>query len=193
MSDNNSKKRKYTSRTVAQIRRQGAIMSLKCSNCVSLKKECVVAKNSARCAECFKNKKSCDVRGPSEEGWKLLEGEEEKLRVEEEKLQREEEETLAKMLRLKRLARANREKQASFRSRASHMLQLGLKSLEELDAWEEKERKENEAVVKGAAPADDPSVPPSSPGVIFDFPSPSASFWESLNAGGETPQATQGN
>jgi len=52
---------------------------------------------------------------------------------------------------------------------------------------------ENEAVVKGAASADDPSVPPSTPGVIFDFPSPSASFWESLNAGDETPQATQGN
>jgi len=52
---------------------------------------------------------------------------------------------------------------------------------------------ENEAIVKGAAPADDPSVPPSTPGVIFDFPSPFASFWESLNAGGETPQAIQGN
>jgi len=94
----------------------------------------VVAKNSARCAECFKNKKSCDVRGLSEEDWKLFKGEEEKLRIKEEKLQREEEEILAKMLRLKQLARANREKQASIRSRAFHMFQLGFKSFEKLDA-----------------------------------------------------------
>jgi len=67
-------------------------------------------------------------------------------------------------------------KQKELAARRLALAERGLKYLDELDALEAKE-------------AEATFGPVASPGVIFDFPSPSASFLERLGAGGETPQA----
>jgi len=198
MTEINSKKRKRAITTSGRIYLQGVKMSDKCSYCEKHDKECVVSSASSRCSECFQKQRKCDASGPSQEDWEALEREEAKIQKEELRLLAEKRELHSKLLRLERLDEVNREKRNNFRARAARMLRLGVKSFDELDALEAKE-KEEEARGDAEAPAtreasqDDSFVPPSSPGVIFDFPSPSASFWESLDAGGETPQATRGS
>ena len=200
MNDKNSKKRKYIENTIERFRVQGVEMSDKCSYCEKHELACLASSFSGRCAECIAQRKKCDLSGPSVEEWESIAREETRLRREKERLQREEEETLAKqqeilakLLRLRRLTRANNAKEDSLKVRAARMLRLGLKSFDELDALEETEKREAARVATEATAEGEPSASSSTPGVIFDFPSPSASFWEALDAGGETPQATQGS
>jgi len=173
-------------------------MSDRCSYCEKHDKECVVSPTSSRCSECFQKQRKCDAEGPSLADWEALEREEAKIRKEKSRLRAEKRELHSRLLRLERLEEVNNEKEDNFRTRAARLLRLGLKSFDELDALEAKEkeeetRKDAEKVATGEALEGEPLAPLSPPGVIFDFPSPSASFWEALDAGGETPQATQGN
>ena len=174
-------------------------MSDKCSNCEKHELACVASTLSGRCAECVAHRRKCDLLGPSLEEWESLAREETSVRREKERLRAEKRvlvstrlELEAKLLRIERLEEVNDKKEDTLKVRAAKMLRLGLKSFEELEALEETERKEAE-VAREAIAEGEPSASSSAPGVIFDFPSPSASFWEALDAGGETPQATQGS
>jgi len=189
MSEKTTRKRKYITATSKRMREKGHEMADRCTYCEMHDKKCVVTANSSRCSECFGRSRKCDVSGSSLEDWEALEREETRLRQEEAKLEAERAEAFSRILRLEQQSKATREKLANFRKRSSHMLKLGLKTLDELDAWEERERENaREATASAGSPA-----PPSTPDMIFDFPSPSASFLEALGAGGGTPQATQGS
>jgi hypothetical protein len=89
---------------------------------------------------------------------------------------------MAKILRLWRQQRVLRE-------RREEMLRRGLRTLNELDALEEKERLE--IGERERAVGEQPNASTS-----FDVPigdlDPSDPFWASLGFGGETPQASQG-
>ena len=144
---------------------------------------------SGRCAECVAQRKKCDLSDPSVKEWESIAREETRLRREKERLQREEEETLAKLLRLRRLTRANNAKKNSLKVRAAKMLRLDLKSFNELNALEETEKREAAKVATEATAKGEPSAFSSSPSMIFNFPSSSTSFWEFLDTGDKTPQA----
>ena len=166
-----------------------------CSYCVKRSERekrqirCVVSKDdSSRCVGCIENKKGgCDVSGPSDHAMK-------KLLDENDRLDREEEETLSKLLRLRRQRR-------EFSTRARDMLRRGLKTLDELDEAEEKERLAKEEEVRRLAAAGSPV----SSGTILseevdlaailglnDF-EPDPSFWATVDFDGGTRQASQGS
>jgi len=171
------------------MREKGHEMADQCTYCEMHNKKYVVTANSSRCSECFGRNRKCDVSGPSLEDWEALEREETRLRQKKAKLEAEKAEAFSRILRLEQQSKATREKLANFRKRSSHMLKLELKTLDKLDAWEEREKEDaREATALAGSPA-----PPSTPGVIFDFLSPSTSFLKALNAGDRTPQATQGS
>jgi len=193
MNEKTSKKRKYITAYAQRIRNLGHEMADRCSYCEMHDKECIVSAGSGRCSECFGRSRKCDVSGPTLEDWEALEREEARLRQEKAKLKAERAEAFSKILRLERQSEAAEEKLAKFRKRAAHMLKLGLKSIDELDALEEAEEREAERVATEATAEGEPPAPSLTPGATFVFPSPSASFWEALDAGGETPQATQGS
>jgi len=207
MSDKNSKKRRYVEILSERIRTQGFEMSDKCSYCEKHEFACVASSYSGRCAECVAQRRKCDLSGPSSEEWESVAREETRIRREKERIRAEkrvlaiarrelesrQREMEAKLLRLERLEEVNDEKEDTLKVRAAKMLRLGLKSFDELDALEETEKREAAGVATEATVGGEPSASTSTPGVIFDFPSPSASFWESLDAGGKTPQATQGS
>jgi hypothetical protein len=117
-----------------------------------------------------------------------------KLLDENDRLDREEEETLSKLLRLRRQRR-------EFSTRARDMLRRGLKTLDELDEAEEKERLAKEEEVRRLAAAGSPV----SSGTILseevdlaailglnDF-EPDPSFWATVDFDGGTRQASQGS
>jgi len=207
MSNKNSKKRKYVEILSKRIRIQGFEMSDKCSYCEKHEFACVASSCSGRCAECVAQRRKCDLSGPSPEEWESVAREETRIRREKERIRAEkralatarreletrQREMEAKLLRLERLEEVNDEKEDILKVRAAKMLRLGLKSFDELDALEETEKREAARVAIEATAEGEPSAFSLTPGVIFDFLSLSASFWEFLDAGGETPQATQGS
>jgi len=207
MSDKNSKKRKYVEILFERIRTQGFEMSDKCSYCEKHEFACVASSCSGRCAKYVAQRRKCDLSGPSPKEWESVAKEETRIRREKERirakkralatarreLESKQREMEAKLLRLKRLEEVNDEKENTLKVRVAKMLRLGLKSFDELDALEKTEKREAARVATEATAEGEPSASSSSPSVIFDFFSPFASFWESLDVGGETPQATQGN
>lgn len=98
-----------------------------CSFCERNDKKCiVVGEGSTRCSECARSGKKCDVEGIPVDDWESLEREEQRI-------ENEREVTLARLLRL--------DKQQQFlKRRGREMLKRGLKTLDELDAEEERER-----------------------------------------------------
>jgi len=148
-----------------------------CSRCEKKELKCVVSDDSRRCGECVRTNARCDAGGPSTSEW-------EKLEREERRLQEEEEEAMAKILRL-------RKQQRLFRSRAKDMLRRGLKTMDELDEAEEKERAAAEQAARQGGEVNASSeVPPE--GDLFESLSPS--FWDQFaqGAGVSTPGATHG-
>ena len=79
-------------------------------------------------------------------------------------------------------------RQQELRERGMEMLRRGMKTLDELDEAEEKERSEVAAQAQSAAGVQDPTS------VLFGDPNfdPSDPFWATLDFGGEMPQASQG-
>lgn len=104
-----------------------------CSYCTSQGRKCLVDRDvSVRCSECVRAGRSkCDALLPNMSEWDSIDKQRDRL-------EREEEEAMAKILRLRKqkklLARRERE-----------MLKRGMRTLDELDAAEEKERLETEA------------------------------------------------
>ena len=153
-----------------------------CSYCERNSRKCIVSEGlSGRCSECVRRGERCDVEGPSS-------GDIQSLLREEERLSRERKETLAKLLRLDR-------QQEFLRTKGREMLRRGLRTLDELEAEEEKEkqmeteRAANEAAstqVHGQAAEADPFAG-------IEIPLLPPEVWANWDFAGETPQASQGN
>ncbi|KFY79343.1 hypothetical protein V499_01663, partial [Pseudogymnoascus sp. VKM F-103] len=103
-----------------RIERNGIPMPL-CSNCIRSERSCVVAPRHRRCSECTRRNSKCDAYGPSTAKW--------------EKLQQE---AYARRMRL-------RKQQKALKLRSAEMLRRGLKSLDELEEAEERDRYEAES------------------------------------------------
>ena len=131
MSHRVSKKTQEREDLIARILRNGFEMNA-CSNCMRRNQTCISSADSTKCAGCVRRKVKCDQSGPSHSDWQ-------KLEKEEDRLDQEEEATLAKLLRLRRQKKA-------LKSRGKDMLRRGLKTLDELDAVEERERLEAQAL-----------------------------------------------
>jgi hypothetical protein len=133
--------------------KEGKIMPVKCSRCVSKGLECRVLPGSERCGECVKSigRDTCDVYGVSRSQWLSIEREEARLEAAEEAAVQEEEafalaeqeaytkrqEALARRMRL-------RKQQKVLKEKAGKMLQHDLHTIEALEEFEEKERLEKE-------------------------------------------------
>ena len=129
-----------------------------CLPCIISDRRCLVdTSESKRCAECIRNKKGHCVPGSE------IMSTYESLDRQQERLRQEEEEAMAKILRL-------RKQQAFLRKREKEMIRRDVRTLEELDALEEKERLEKERVDKKKA---DASVVLAPSGSSFDFFDPS--------------------
>ncbi|KAM0133375.1 hypothetical protein ACHAP3_005898 [Botrytis cinerea] len=170
--------------------------SMPCSNCSRYSRRCIVLNDrSQRCGECVRRGARCDVVQASVSDL-------ESLRLEEERLQFERDTAFeAAMLGLARV-RALELRQQELRERGREMLRRGLKSLDELDALEEKERLEKERIEKEkemasasvAGPNDDSFAFDSSsldPSLLASMDSPS--FWANPGIAGGTPPTSQGS
>lgn len=174
-----------------------------CTYCEKAGKTCVVASaESLRCSECVRSKKKCDVEGIPVGDWNAVEREEFRLDTAEMLA----EDTLRKAQSqmneaLNRLSRLRKQKQF-LRKRAADMLRRGLKTMDELDEVEEREKLEREAVElasqRQAISADLGSIPETSnhpgpseypSGQAFEAGSAFSPFpWESFDlAGGTAP------
>jgi hypothetical protein len=155
------------------------IEMLPCSFCKRNDKKCIVSgEGSTRCSECAQGGKKCDVEGLPVNDWESLEREEQRI-------EHEREATLAKLLRL--------DKQQRFLKRQGReMLKRGLKSLDELDAAEEKERDEAAHSPNRTTPT--ASASESALGILEMSPSSWDQFLVDIGvgAGGRTPPLTHG-
>jgi len=138
-----SRKRKEREFLALRVESLGFEMA-PCSYCEKRNKACVVSPDSSKCAECIRQKRKCNVEGPSTSDWSALD-------TMEERLERETEETAQVMATAAaKLARLQKQKKL-LRTRAKDMLKRGLKTLDELDEAEAKEREE--AVVQERTPS----------------------------------------
>jgi hypothetical protein len=109
-----------------------------CSRCERNGLECRTLPESKRCGECVKSGyMKCDVSGLSPHEWDLLTQEEARLEAEEEAAAVAEQEAFRRRMDI-------RKRQKELRERGSEMLRRGLRTLDELDAVEERERLEKE-------------------------------------------------
>ena len=133
--------RKYKERLelALLIEIQGDIMP-SCTYCETNSRICVVLKeNSSRCSECVRRGAKCDVSGPSAADLRSLIREQERLDEEEEKAASLMAVTAARLARLR--------KQRKFlQARGSELIRRGLKTMDELEEAEEKERLEKEKI-----------------------------------------------
>ncbi|OBT49574.1 hypothetical protein VE04_10255 [Pseudogymnoascus sp. 24MN13] len=104
-----------------------------CRFCVQTKKRCVASgPKSTRCSECVRHRKTnCDFteKLPSVSSWASLDRQRRKLRD-------EEEEAMMKIIRL-------RKQQQLLDDKEQRMIELGVSTLEELDAKEKEEQEES--------------------------------------------------
>ena len=181
-----------------------------CSRCEKRGKKCLVAPGYSRCSECIRagGRVKCDVHGPSDAEWKELERTEKKLADEWNEAQSEQRKLFERLSEMSaKLVRIEKQRE-TFRSRAAEMLRRGLKSIAELDAAEEQERREKEAEGEvgpeeqpTSVPSDDPSLfwNPEEDLVLVEALSEfdaSSTFWSSLGfgvPGGGTPATSQGS
>ena len=193
----NSKVSKYRQRILLSetIQAYGSD-NMPCSNCSRYGRRCVVLNDrSQRCGECVRRGARCDVVQASISDL-------ENLRLEEERLQFERDTAFeAAMAGLARV-RVLELRQQELRERGREMLRRGLKTLDELDALEEKERLENECVEKEKELASVSAAGPSDGSFVFDSSSldpsilasmDSPSFWANPDIAGGTPPTSQGS
>ena len=109
-----------------------------CANCQKKGLMCVVTKESKRCADCARHGMQCDTLGPSTDDWNSLQCEEKRLERKMATAVQQAQVALARQLRLMK-------QQKLVKTRASEMLRRGLKTLDQLDEVEEKERLQQDA------------------------------------------------
>jgi hypothetical protein len=145
-----AQKRKESEALASCIKRTGFEMFL-CSGCEKRNLKCIVSdkENSGRCSECVLRKAKCDAKGIPVSEWRALELETDRLERESEAAMRAVCENIACLERL--------EKQKRFlKSKGKDMVCRGLKTLDELEEVEEKERQmeaERAAAVATARPS----------------------------------------
>jgi hypothetical protein len=145
-----------------------------CSNCERHARKCVVSSHdSSRCSECVWHGIKCDVEGIPVRDWETLEREEERIRSARQAAVELMAVTSARLARL--------EKQQEFlRRRGRDMLRRGFRTLDELEAVEEKERQDEKAK----------QVEPTTTSSVEEFPELdiygglSPSFWQGLDVVG---------
>jgi len=108
-----------------------------CSNCERARRTCIISPDSRRCSECVHRNLKCNATAPTASQWEKLRKEEERLELEEELAAQQEQEAFARRMRIRKM-------QKSLKERGAEMLRRGLKTLNELDEAEEKERKKAE-------------------------------------------------
>jgi hypothetical protein len=186
--------RKERGALASRIDRTGFEM-FPCSGCDKRNVKCVVSdkENSGRCSECVLRGVKCDVEGIPVGEWRALEMEEDRLEKESEAASR----LLAENLRLAqensaRLARL--EKQKKFlKSKGKDMLRRGLKTLDELEEAEEKERQAEERSRAAAAAIPTSAVQTQSdPFAGLEVPLLPPEVWDGWDFGDGTLQASQG-
>jgi hypothetical protein len=163
--------KKYLERLeLARRTENGGFESMPCSTCIKENRKCIVSDGtSERCAECTRKGLSCDVIKrrlrdiPTLSDWASIDRQQEVLRLEEEKAFQASQEITAKILNL-------RKRQEFLRRRATKMLDLGVRTLAELDELEaiEKERElaeenrkrdeDGERLAQGLSPIHDLSL-----------------------------------
>ena len=131
MSADSAKKRLEAIALALHIDKSGEEMS-PCGFCVRTRKRCVASgPKSTRCSECVRHRKTnCDFteKLPSVDSWASLDRQRRKLRD-------EKEEAMMKIIRIGKQERLLEEKE-------QRMIELGVSTLEELDAKEKEERDE---------------------------------------------------
>ncbi|OBT49698.1 hypothetical protein VE04_10208 [Pseudogymnoascus sp. 24MN13] len=171
-----------------RIERNGIPMP-SCANCLRNGRSCIVAPGHRRCSECTRRNSKCDACAPSAAEWEKLRVEEERLEAEEEAAAAQEQEAYARRMRL-------RKQQKALKLRGAEMLRRGLRTLDELDEAEEKDRLEAEA--RDAllpSPPTTTSGPATSPHDLFPDVDPSVfspGYWATWGADASTPGATHG-
>jgi hypothetical protein len=187
-----ARSQKYIRRlaTSALVKSSGFIMP-SCSYCEKHSRECRVALTSSpkRCSECIRRGGKCDVEGPSISDMTFIVQEQERLEAAEEAAALQEQDAFNRRMLI-------RSKQKSLRVRAADMIRRGVRTLDELDVLEEKERVEREQKEREEALVQPNAETESS----FDFDSfdPSLladqeAFLASLGTVGETPPVSQGS
>lgn len=181
-----SRKRKEREDLSLRIERSGIDM-IPCSECDKHDRRCVVAKDSKKCSSCVSLGIKCDAETILPLDWRSVEREEDRLEAEILRTQQVLAENSAKAARLFK-------QRTQLRSRAREMLRRGLKTLDELDAVEEKERlnREMDEAVKAAALLAPGLAGPS--GSLLEWPeSDSQAPWLAPGFFDETGQASQGS
>jgi hypothetical protein len=155
--------------------------------CERNSRSCVLSKdNSSRCSECVRRGDKCDVDGPSLSDLSSI------LR-EKERLSQEWRNTQAKLLRLDR-------QREFLEKRAGEMIRRGLKTMDELDEAEEKEKQmELEQAATAAMLSSGPRPDAPAPGAERDpfagleVPLLPPEVWADWDFAGESLQPSQGN
>ena len=126
-----------------RILRNGIIMPSACTRCrKDPRRVCVVSSDSDRCAECALagGNVKCDVWGPTKSEWASLEKTERELAEAWEEAQRQQQKLFDQLAAQQaKLTRLNKQREM-FRAKAAEMLRRGLRSLDELEEVEERER-----------------------------------------------------
>ena len=150
-----------------------------CSFCERNGKQCIVAPSSTsrlRCSECARIGKKCDVEGIPVGDWDAVEREESRLESAEmvaaDSLCRAQDQMNEALGRLERL----RKQKQFLRKRAADMLRRGLKTLDELEDVEEKERLSREQPEEVTPP----SYPWSNFSSSIELPGPLDPFWAEI-------------
>jgi hypothetical protein len=191
-----AKKRKESEALASRIERTGFEM-FPCSGCEKRNLKCVVSdkESSGRCSECVLRGVSCDVEGIPVGEWRALELETDRL--EREKAIAFSQIGAAQRLMSENLARLQRlERQEKFlKSKGKDMVRRGLKTLDELEEVEEKERQmETErAAVEAAATQVHGQAAAADPFAGIEIPLLPPEVWANWDFASETPQASQGN
>jgi hypothetical protein len=130
---NNRKKREHDelAHRVALTR----VEMIPCWYCEHHSRRCVAGIGSKKCSECIIQGRACYAETPSPSDWRSIELEEECLKNELLRVQQLAAEMSARAVRLQK-------QHDALKSKVFRMLQLGLRTLDELDAQEEKEKKE---------------------------------------------------
>jgi hypothetical protein len=183
-------KRKESEALASRIERTGFEM-FPCSGCEKRNLKCVVSdkENSGRCSECVLRGAKCDAEGIPVGEWRALELETDRLERESEAAMRAVRENMARLERL--------EKQKKFlKSKGKDMVRRGLKTLDELEEAEEKERQmESERATAEAAamPSNVPvlSSTEADPFAGVEVPLLPPEVWAQWDFLYETPQPSQ--
>jgi hypothetical protein len=160
---------------------------LPCSSCERNNRSCVLSseEGSGRCSECVRRGVKCDVEGIPVGDWRSLAREEARLKAEEAAAFQLMRDSMARVERLKK-------QQEFLKKKGVDMLRRGLRTMDELEAVEEREKQEGEERARREAATTVPDQPAPDP-YDFDALALDQAFWAEMGSAGGNSQASQGN